>query len=220
MGKAQAKAIQDVRLRLWAPAVVKTAFVKQVAPTIEDLTVRATSSSAQARDYPTGSWAPGESRDYHVAVDVPVGATGDEVLALRPSLVVREGAGDAELKPTEARVLVTWTAEDDDRSARIEPHVAHYTGQADLAQAIQAGLEKRERGDDAAATALLGRAVQLAHESGNDELTARLRKVVDVVDATTGTVRLRKSVDKAAEMDLSLEATTTKRMRRDPAGGT
>ncbi len=80
--------------------------------------------------------------------------------------------------------------------------------------------QKREQGDEDAATTLLGRAVQLAHESGHDELTVRLRKVVDVVDPTTGTVRLRRSVEKAAEMDLALEATTTKRMRRTPAGGT
>jgi len=51
--------------------------------------------------------------------------------------------------------------------------VAHYNGQGELAAAIQQGLEAREQGDEAAATHLLGRAVQLAHESGNSDMTTR-----------------------------------------------
>ena len=61
---------------------------------------------------------------------------------------------------------------------------------------------------------MLGRAVQIAHESDNAEMTTRLKKVVDVVDPETGTVKLKKSVAKAAAMDLELESTTTRRARR------
>jgi Mg-chelatase subunit ChlD len=219
MGKAAAKSIQDVRLRLWTPASTQVAFVKQVNPTIEDLTSRATLAKPQVRDYPTGNWGSGESRDYHVALDLTPGGMDDEVLALRPSVVWREtgpaGTIDQEVKPPESRVLVTWA--DDDRSTRIEPHVAHYTGQAELAQAIQTGLARREAGDETGATQLLGRAVKIAYESQNDELTSRLRKLVDVIDPAAGTVKPRKA-DKVAEMDLLLESTTTKRSRRpDPS---
>jgi hypothetical protein len=97
--------------------------------------------------------------------------------------------------------------------------VAHYNGQDELASAIQQGLEARERGDEAAATQLLGRAVQLAHESENVEMTTRLARVVDVVDPTEGTVRLKRGVGKAAEMDLELESTTTRRARRPGVPG-
>ena len=45
-------------------------------------------------------------------------------------------------------------------------------------------------------------------------MTQRLAKVVDVVDASNGTVRLRKDVQKAAAMDLQLESRTTMRLRR------
>jgi hypothetical protein len=45
-------------------------------------------------------------------------------------------------------------------------------------------------------------------------MTARLKKVVDIDDAESGTVRLKRSVDKAATMDLELESSTTKRARR------
>src|SRR5262249_43800303 len=45
VAKAQAKAIKDVRLRLWTPQSAQIVFVKQVNPTIEDLTARATELS-------------------------------------------------------------------------------------------------------------------------------------------------------------------------------
>ena len=105
------------------------------------------------------------------------------MLAARPSLVWLESAGgswaEKEEKPAEARVFATWTA-DDALSSRIDQHVAHYTGQGELAAAIQQGLDLREQGNEAAATQLLGRAVKIAHESGNVEMTQRLAKVVDV----------------------------------------
>ena len=121
-------------------------------------------------------------------------------------------------EPAAARVLASWTA-DDALSSRIDRHVAHYTGQGELAAAIQQGLDLRERGDEAAATQLLGRAVKIAHESGNAEMTQRLAKVVEVVDVATGTVRLKREVSKVATMDLQLESRTTKRMKRNPPPG-
>ena len=72
--------------------------------------------------------------------------------------------------------------------------MAHYTGQAELADAIQQGLAARDAGDVDTATAKLGRAVQLAEESGHTDTAKLLAKVVDVVDARTGTVQLRKKV--------------------------
>jgi len=215
--KAQAKAVRDVRVRVWTPADSQVVFFKQVNPTIEDLTQRAVDVSPQMRDYPTGAWAGAEARDYHVTVRVKPGRVGDEMLAARPSVVYSQaGPGgwvDLEDKAPAARVLATWTA-DDSLSSRLDAHVAHYTGQDELASAIQQGLEKREQGDEPAATALLGRAVQLASQSENDEMTARLKRVVDVIDASEGTVRLKRDVSKEAQMDLQLESTTTRRTKK------
>src|SRR5262249_1902777 len=101
-------------------------------------------------------------------------------------------------------------------SSRINARVAHYTGQAELAEAIQGGLQARERGDDEAATQMLGNAFRLAAASGNDEMTARLQKVVEIDDPAAGTVRLNRGVSAAATMDLELESTTTKRAARRP----
>jgi len=69
---------------------------------------------------------------------------------------------------------------------KINKQVAHYTGQAELADAIAEGLEARKQGDMETATTKLGRAVQLAAQSGNTETAKLLAKVVDVEDPATG----------------------------------
>jgi hypothetical protein len=91
--------------------------------------------------------------------------------------------------------------------------VAHYTGQAELADAIQEGL-RRKQGDEETATARLGRAVALAHESGNEDTAKLLAKVVDVVDVESGTVRLKKKVEDADEMALDTRLTKTVRVKK------
>ncbi|MFT3765534.1 MAG: hypothetical protein QM820_08475 [Minicystis sp.] len=96
--------------------------------------------------------------------------------------------------------------------------MAYYAGQDELAAAIQQGLALREKGYDAQATQLLGRAVRLAYASRNAEMTQRLAKVVDVIDAGAGTVRLKRDVKRAATMELELESRTTRRVARRPPG--
>jgi hypothetical protein len=110
-------------------------------------------------------------------------------------------------------VKVTWT-DDEALSTRINGRVAGYTGQAELAAAIADGLEASKRGDEEVATARLGRAVALAHQAGNQDMARLLASVVDVVDEATGTVRLKKKVDAAAEMALDTRSTKTVRVRK------
>jgi hypothetical protein len=204
---AMGKAVADVALRVWTPQTAEVKFVKQVAPTVDDLTARGTQTGPQARDFPTGAWAGGESRDYHVCVQVNAAAVGQEMLAGRISLIV-----GSEVKG-QGLVRAVWT-DDEALSTRINANVAHYTGQAELAQVIQDGLEARKQGDEELATAKLGRAVKLAEESGNDDTARLLAKVVDVVDAASGTVRLKRKVDDADEMALDTRSTKTVRTKR------
>ena len=89
--------------------------------------------------------------------------------------------------------------------------VAHYTGQAELAASIQQGLEARAQGQTERATVLLGRAVQIANDSGNEATAKLLRQVVEVEDAHTGTVRLKQAV--AREDSMALETRSTKTAR-------
>lgn len=199
-------AAADLTLRLWIPAGARVGFVKQVAPTVEDLTHRRIDSGDQRGDYPLGSWG-AEDRDYHIQVEVEPAAAGREKLAARVSVVA------AEQVLGEGLVKAVWTA-DTTLSARISRRVAHYTGQAELAQAVQEGLSARKNGDVATATAKLRRAMELALESGNDG-TAKLLNGVIQVDERTGTARLRRQVAAADEMALDARSTRTARVRRE-----
>jgi hypothetical protein len=206
MQAAMGKQVADVMLRVWTPQHAQVKFLRQVAPAVDDLTSRRTQSGPQAGDYPTGAWAGGESRDYHLCVQVTAAAVGQEMLAGRVSLV--SGADVL----GQGLVRAVWT-DDEALSTRINPNVAHYTGQAELAQVIQDGLEARKRGDEDEATAKLGRAVKLAEESGNEDTARLLAKVVDVVDAAAGTVRLKRSVADADAMALDTRSTKTVRKK-------
>lgn len=211
LDRAMSKQVNNVAIRLWTPQGATLRFCKQVSPEIVDLSDRATSVKTQVLDYPTGAWGGQESRDYHFCIQVNPGNVGDEMLAGRASLISTiEGV---ETKIAEARILATWT-DDEARSAKIDRRVAHYTGQAELAQSIQEGLEARASGNEERATAKLGRAVQLAHESGNEATAKLLRSVVDIDDAPTGTVRLKRSVAKEDEMMLETRSTKTTRIRK------
>ncbi|MDS1271644.1 VWA domain-containing protein [Lipingzhangella sp. LS1_29] len=213
--KAMGKAVADVALRLWTPQTASVQYVKQVAPTVEDLTERRSepASAPQAGDYPTGSWGD-ESRDYHICISVPPGTPGREMRAGWVRLVV---AGAEEQVLASGNILAEWT-EDEERSTRIHPSVAHYTGQEELSNAIQEGLRARKAGDLETATHRLGRAVELAHSSGHEDMTTRLGGVVDVVDAASGTVRLKQQVSEQEEMMLDTASVRTARI--GPARGT
>ncbi len=211
MQTAMGKQVADVALRVWTPQSATVSFVKQVAPAVDDLTGRRTARNPQAGDYPTGAWGPGESRDYHVGVEVTPAGVGQEMLAARVSLVASSPVGEEILGQGLVRAI--WT-DDEALSTKINQRVAHYTGQAELAEVIQEGLEARKQGDEETATAKLGRAVALAHQSGNEDTAKLLAKVVDVVNADTGTVRLKKRVQDADEMALDTRSTKTVRARK------
>ncbi len=208
---ALSRGVNNVRLRLWTPKSAKVVSVKQVSPDIVVLTDKAAVIDDHSIDFPTGAWGQ-EARDYYVGIEMAnPGEVGDEMLAARASLLYTESGQEQEVKDPTARVIASWT-DDDSLSARINDHVAHYTGQEELADAIKEGLEAREQGDLDTATRMLGKAAKLAQESQNEETTARLRKVVDIVDAHEGTVRLKANVKKADEMDLDLGSTRTTRL--------
>ncbi|MCK9898700.1 hypothetical protein CC117_14840 [Parafrankia colletiae] len=201
IARALARGVDRVGLRLWAPRGAAVRFLRQVSPEIDDLTGRATQASPLSHDYPTGAWAAG-TREYHLCLDVPPAQVGEERLAARVSLLV----GDEEIART--RVRAVWT-DDVELSTRIDGVVAHYTGQAELARAVQDGLAARRVGDEQTAVTLLGRAASLAAHTANGEALARLAKIVDIDDAATGSVRLRRQVDVLDEMDLDAGSTLT-----------
>jgi hypothetical protein len=205
MRNAMSRGVADAQLRVWAPQGAQVQFVRQVSPTVVDLTDRRVQVNPLTGGYPTGAWSD-ESRDYHVSVRLAAKGIGQEQLAARVQLAV---GGEV---VAQGLVKAKWSA-DEGLTTRINPEVAHYTGQTELAEAIQDGLAAKAAGDEATATTRLGRAVQLAEATGNAEATTRLRKVVDIDDPGTGTVRLRRDVEKADEMALDTASTKTTRIK-------
>src|SRR4029450_13621458 len=220
MQQSMSGGVADAQVRVWAPQGAQVLFVRQVSPTVEDLTSRRVEVNPLTGGYPAGSGGD-ESRDYHVSVRLAAKAVGQEQLAARVQLAV------GNQMVAQSLVKAKWS-DDDGLTTRINPEVAHYTGQTELAEAIQEGLAAKASGDEAAhqsgwgakasgdeeaATKKLGRAVQLAAETANEEATTRLRKVVDIDDSETGTVRLKRAVDKVDEMALDTASTKTTRIR-------
>jgi von Willebrand factor type A C-terminal domain/von Willebrand factor type A domain len=206
MRQSMGRGVAGASLRVWVPQGAQVIFVRQVSPTVEDLTSRRQEVNPLTGAYPTGAWGD-ESRDYHVAVRLPAKGVGQEQLAARVQLAVDDAV------VAQGLVKAMWSG-DDTLTTRIDPAVAHYTGQAELAEAIQDGLAAKEAGDTDTATVKLGRAVQLAQETGNDDATTRLRKIVEIEDAGTGTVRLKRSVSKLDEMALDTASTKTTRVKK------
>ncbi|MDR1768521.1 MAG: VWA domain-containing protein [Propionibacteriaceae bacterium] len=205
MCRSMSRGVASADLRVWIPQGAQILFVRQVSPSVEDLTSRGAPVGPLTMSYPTGAWGD-EERDYHVSVRLPARSLGQEQLAARVQL-----ASGAQLL-TQGLVKARWSA-DTNLTAQINPEVAHYTGQTELAQAIQEGLAAQAAGDVATATTKLGRAVQLAEQTQNFDATSKLRKVVDVQEAATGTVKLKKAVDKADVMALDTASTKTTRIR-------
>ncbi|MFI7421103.1 VWA domain-containing protein [Nonomuraea sp. NPDC049684] len=204
---SMSKTVADLSLRVWVPQTAKLKFVKQVSPTLLDLTGKRTDVNPLTGDYPTGSWGQ-EEREYHLCVEVPPGQIGQEIRAGWVKLV----RPDTQDVVATGNVLAQWT-DDLAQSTQINRKVAHYTGQAELHELIQDGLSARAAGDVEAATARLAKARELAAESGREDTARLLEKVVEV-DPATGTARLRRNVDKADEIELDTGSVRTSRLRK------
>ncbi|MBE1591523.1 VWA domain-containing protein [Nonomuraea angiospora] len=205
---SMSKTVAELSLRVWVPQTATLKFVKQVSPTLLDLTGKRTDVNPLTGDYPTGSWGT-EEREYHICVEVPPGQIGHEIRAGWVKLV----RPDTQEVLASGNVLAQWT-DDLAQSTRINGKVAHYTGQAELHELIQDGLSARAMGDVDTATARLAKAQQLAAQSGREDTARLLEKVVEV-DPATGTARLRRNVDKADELELDTGSVRTSRLRKE-----
>lgn len=223
MATSMRKTIGEVGLRLWTPVGASVRFVKQVAPTLEDLTTRRLGSDPQIGDYPTGSWG-AESRDYHVCIEVEPGDVGEEKLACRVTFVHPGAEGTEQpleqtfthTEPnggtnifTHARIRAFWT-DDLAQATALNPKVAVVAGKTELAKAVQDGLAAHQRGDADTATAHFGRARELAKQYQDQNLLARIDQIYD---PDTGTIQLHR-ISAREEMELDIESTKTTPLRR------
>ena len=100
-------------------------------------------------------------------------------------------------------------------STRINRQVAHYTGQAELADLIVEAIEARKDGDDDLATQKLTRALKLSRQSDNTGTADRILKIVDEEPAT-GRLTLKPHIDPVDEKTIETRSTRTNRVDPDP----
>ncbi|ASO19845.1 hypothetical protein FHR81_000475 [Actinoalloteichus hoggarensis] len=206
---AMGKETADVALRVWTPRTARLRFLKQVDPTVVDLSGRRVPSGAMTGDYPIGSWG-AETRAYHVGVEIEPVEQADRRLAARISVVAPRFD---HVGPLATGLVLAEGTSDLAQATFVDRVVGHYTGQSELVEAIRTGLAARTGGDPDTATSSLSRAVELAEAAGNQD-TARLLAAVVERDEHTGTVRLRSRVSAEAEMTLDVRSGRTAGLRR------
>ena len=148
--------VDNVRLRLWTPKSAKILVVKQISPDIVVLTDRERAGGCPVAGLSTGAWATSGT----TMLRSRWRRCGRRQDARLPSEYRLFRRGE-ETKVPGTPVVASWTG-DETLSARINEQVAHYTGQAELAETIQKGLEARAQGDMDSATRFLGRAAKFA----------------------------------------------------------
>ena len=195
---AMNKATNDVTLEVWTPQGSHVSFISRSHRLSRISRHPATRRRARRR--------------------LSDGCVGKRVARLSPvrhRVSPARGGGDARrtcscrrrwTDPAQARVRAVWT-DDPALSTRINREVGalHRSGRTG---SRDPGRSRCVRGRDAeSATAKLGRAYSLAAECGNDATVQLLAKVIEVEDATAGTVRLRRDVALVDEMTLDTRST-------------
>jgi redox-sensitive bicupin YhaK (pirin superfamily) len=156
--------------------------------------------------------AQGDQRDYLIDLVVPAYAPGQQFLMIRPSLIYTLPGRGAQEEKTERKgwVFAQWT-DNPQQAAQIDPHVAHYTNQEELSQSIREGQAALATGDNERATRLLGKALQLSQQTGNENMTQLLNKLV--VKEANGTVRLNKNASEVEKKSVAINSGKTSRLK-------
>jgi uncharacterized protein YegL len=208
----QKTAVTEVKLNLWTPQGVTIRAFQQVFPSIINLQPTADPSNPRIQQVAFGSLAQGDQRDYLVDLVVPAYAPGQQFLMVRPSLVYTLPGKGAQEEKTERKgwVFAQWT-DNPTQAAQIDPHVAHYTNQEELSQNIREGQAALAQGDNERATRLLGKALQLSQQTGNENMTQLLNKLV--TKDSGGTVRLNKNASEVEKKSIAINSGKTTRLK-------
>jgi hypothetical protein len=193
---SMARRVAGVRLRVRLYGQSKVTYLAQVMPSIEDLTGKGVAShDGRAVEFPLGDWG-AQVRDYHLRLEASQRdlniENGPLARAARLELLLPQpGQRDGESRVAAAASLgVGWTT-DIVLSSSINPRVAGYTGQEELAAAVDAGLTAW-RGGLPGAEEKIGQAVKLAHQVRHEDLLERFSAIAEIVDPAEGVVRLRR----------------------------
>lgn len=164
--------LNELELRVRTPQVTRLLSVEQVEPTRVDLTGARVEITEQVGGYPLGSGHGGDNR-YLLRFGFEPQEVGDEIRVAR--VEIADSSTLAVI--AELNLVVEWS-DDPKLIVAIDSAVARYTGQTELADAIQAGIDALEDLDPDSATGALNKAARLADAVGDEARRFRLEDLI------------------------------------------
>jgi hypothetical protein len=193
------KVVPDLRIKVTTKRGAELRLLKQVYPRELDVTgnperKQETTDGKIEWEFSTGSWVAHDSRDFRLALGVARDARDprDKDLEIATIELVARSAGTGGAAPSNPQrsILVQWT-DDPSLPSRRDQKVAYYDGQAEMHKAALAGFDAYDADRFRAAAREWGKAVQIATAYGNTELLTRLERLVEIIDADQGIVRIK-----------------------------
>jgi uncharacterized protein YegL len=175
----------DVVLNLWTPTGARILSLSQAYP---DWVKGEAAPVGDDHTWvvPVPPMAENDHRDF--VVHIELANVGRRVVACKPSVSYASGGQRIEEKGDQASWIILEQTNDDALYNQVNPIVAGYLGQGELASATRSMTEALERGDAAGAERHRTAALDIAKSSGNRQMTAILE------DAGKGSVVARKTV--------------------------
>ncbi|BBC31347.1 hypothetical protein SGFS_026410 [Streptomyces graminofaciens] len=187
------KAVPELGISVTPMSGATVRYLKQVFPTEAELPFDETGREDDGtRRFVTRAWGD-ETRRYQLCLSAdPTGLPRREDLQLAVVALDVSG-GDGVRLPQPRPCVVHWT-DDPGLSRQTDVQVEHFQQHQMLGEAVAAATDAHRRGERDLAEHHLGRAVQLAHAIGASGQLDRMARLVEIVDATAGRVRIRSGV--------------------------
>jgi uncharacterized protein YegL len=175
----------DVVLNLWTPTGARILSLSQAYP---DWVKGEAAPVGDDHTWvvPVPPMAENDHRDF--VVHIELANVGRRVVACKPSVSYASGGQRIEEKGDQSSWIILEQTNDDALYNQVNPIVAGYLGQGELASETRSMTEALERGDAAGAERHRTAALDIAKSSGNRQMTAILE------DAGKGSVVARKTV--------------------------
>lgn len=166
-------------------------YVKQVFPAEAELASGGGQDGGPQR-FVTRAWGD-ETRRYQLCLSAdPAGREPGKDLPLA-LVAVEVPGGEGVRLPMPLACVVHWT-DDPALSRYTDVQVGHFERHQLLGEAIAAATDAHRNGEHDLAERKLGQAVRLAHGMGGAGPLGRLERLVEIVDAVEGRVRMRPGV--------------------------
>jgi uncharacterized protein YegL len=203
--------VTDLQLLLWTPIGVTIASIQQSYPQLIAVASTPHPDNPRQIQIGLGNCALGDTRDLLLEFTLPTYPAGQQFVIARPTLLYTSSGSMHEQKSNRAGWIVAEVTDDPKQAAQIDPQVAHYTDQEELAAWLREGQEALALGDLGRATRILGQALNLSEQSGNAPITRMLKTIV--LRDQAGTIQLNPQADLVARKTLAINIGRTSKIR-------